>query len=118
MILPLWHRLTLFTGWCLSAAHASADLPSTSQPFKSGTGYSAYRIPAMAVSNRGTVIVATDGRANLGDILTAIDCVIPGSLSVSKSSLPDLQDSLRPRYPTLYRCLTIPLERSSSASPA
>ena len=76
VILPLGHCLTLFAGLCFSASYASADLPSTSQPFKSGTGYGAYRIPALVVTNAGTVIACADGRANLGDIPTAIDCVI------------------------------------------
>ncbi len=51
-------------------------LASTSQPFKSGTGYPEYRIPAMTTSNLGTVIVAADGRQTNADVPGNIDCVI------------------------------------------
>lgn len=58
-----------------------ADVTSTSQPYRNGTGtyynYNTYRIPAMVVSNQGTIIVAADGRvSSSGDVPAAIDCVI------------------------------------------
>ncbi len=70
----MWKSLFLI----LSAACgvAVADLPSTSQPFKSGVGFHTYRIPAMAVTNQGTIIVAADGRANAADIPTPIDMIV------------------------------------------
>ncbi|MFO1530793.1 MAG: sialidase family protein [Kiritimatiellia bacterium] len=50
----------------------------TSQPFKSGTnGYHTFRIPAMVVSNQGTIIIAADGRlTSSGDLPAAIDCIV------------------------------------------
>ena len=71
-----WRGLAVLAAVGLAACGARADLASTSQPFKSGTGYGTYRIPALVVSNAGTVIACSDGRANSGDIPTAIDCVI------------------------------------------
>ena len=64
----------VFSGW------VRADLPSTSQPFKStftGTANDyEYRIPAMAVSTSGTVIVSADGRFSNADVPGRIDNVI------------------------------------------
>lgn len=50
----------------------------TSQPFKSGTnGYHTFRIPAMVVSNLGTIIAAADGRLTTSaDLPAAIDCIV------------------------------------------
>ncbi len=53
-------------------------LTSTSQPFVSGLGgYHTFRIPAIATTNAGTLIVAADGRVSgSGDIPLNIDSVI------------------------------------------
>jgi autotransporter-associated beta strand protein len=53
-------------------------LTSTSQPFASGLGgYHTFRIPAIATTNAGTLIVAADGRVNNSvDIPSNIDSVI------------------------------------------
>ncbi len=59
---------------------ARADVASTSQPFRSAfTGVAnnyEYRIPAMVVSNKGTVIVSCDGRFSNADVPGRIDNVI------------------------------------------
>ena len=57
-------------------------LAITSQPFKSGTnGYHTFRIPAMVVSNLGTIIAAADGRLTTSaDLPAAIDCVVRRSI--------------------------------------
>lgn len=53
-------------------------ITSTSQPFASGLGgYNTFRIPAIATTNAGTLIVAADGRVSgSGDIPSNIDNVI------------------------------------------
>lgn len=53
-------------------------ITSTSQPFASGLGgYNTFRIPAIATTNAGTLIVAADGRVSgSGDIPSNIDSVI------------------------------------------
>ena len=64
----------------LGAHPAFADLPSTSQPFVSTfTGVKndyEFRIPAMVVSNRGTVIVSADARFGNADVPGRIDCAV------------------------------------------
>ena len=73
-------RLALLALLLAGAPAARADLPSTSQPFRSTfTGVKndfEYRIPAMVVSNQGTVIVSCDGRFSNADVPGRIDNVI------------------------------------------
>lgn len=102
---------------------ALADLPSTSQPFKSGVGFNTYRIPAIAVSNQGTVIVAADGRANAADIPTPIDIIVRRSTDNGDTWGPNItaanygtNGSDTDIYPILSPTVSYP--RTSASDPA
>lgn len=54
----------------------------------SGVGYPVYRIPALAVSNAGTLIAAYDGRPSMADVPSNIAIVVRRSLDGGVTWLP------------------------------
>ena len=79
-LVPVLDWLAVAAALVLAAPATRADLPSTSQPFVSTfTGVKndfEFRIPAMVVTNKGTVIAGADGRFGNADVPGRIDCVI------------------------------------------
>ncbi len=69
---------TKWSGFSDGVNNPPEPITSTSQPFASGLGgYNTFRIPAIATTNAGTMIVAADGRVSgSGDIPSNIDSVI------------------------------------------
>lgn len=124
---PLRNRLAVAAALVLAAPALRADLPSTSVPFASTfTGVKndfEFRIPAMVVSNKGTVIVSCDGRFSNADVPGRIDNVIRrstdngntwGPTVVTANYGTDTTDTdLYPLYST-----TTPQTRTSASDPA
>ena len=100
-------------------------LAITSQPFKSGTnGYHTFRIPALAVSNLGTIIAAADGRLTTSaDLPAAIDCIVRRSTDLGETWGPQIvvadygtDTADTDVYPILGN--TTPHTRTSASDPA
>src|SRR5687768_9728579 len=89
--------------WSLGALLVAASLPACVGPRagapvspairrvdleRSGEGYPVYRIPALAVSNAGTLIAAYDGRPSMADVPSNIALLVRRSVDGGATWLP------------------------------
>lgn len=81
------HRLTCLC-LLLAASLTAAELPT--QPlFVSGAGYARYRIPALLVTAKGTVLAFAEGRVGGGGLVGDIDLVLRRSTNHGRTWLPE-----------------------------
>lgn len=80
--------LLLLTIGCASATNSAPSGPVRVDLEQSGEGYPVYRIPALAVTSRGTLIAAYDGRPAGGDLPAHIALLVRRSTDGGATWLP------------------------------